>query len=125
MYLKNRFHSVSFLRDSSYVTRFQKFFGLTILPDGEAPEKAHDKANGVGHGSVTQQATKYRIDNYFWFYLFSFGSKLGYELFYSLSFSYCYWNLDSFVCRRLMLVWSDSRSILIIMKINYSILGRF
>ncbi|OTF76193.1 sphingosine-1-phosphate phosphohydrolase-like protein, partial [Euroglyphus maynei] len=48
----------------------------------------------------------YRIRNYLWYYLFSFGARLGYEVFYALSFSYLYWNLDSFICRQLMLIWA-------------------
>ena len=40
------------------------------------------------------------------FWMFTLGAKLGYELFYTLSFSFCFWHLDSWLCRRLMLVWA-------------------
>lgn len=133
MYLSNCFQNMVFaLRDVEYVSRFQRFFGLEVLEE-EAEEDLDSKevnaAGGDGGGkqtttsrravhnegssqsssladSIPSSATRYRINNHFWYYLFSFGSKLGYEFFYSLSFSYCYWNVDSFLCRRLMLVWA-------------------
>lgn len=129
MFMSNCLQKMVFdLRDVGYVSRFQRFFGLQIVnEDGQVEDEsvevndAGDEMNKVTRRSVhtspklsssesepskPPSASQYRIGNYFWYYLFSFGSKLGYELFYSLSFSYCYWNVDSFVCRRLMLVWA-------------------
>ncbi|XP_054154486.1 sphingosine-1-phosphate phosphatase 2-like [Oppia nitens] len=47
----------------------------------------------------------YTIDNKFWYYLFSFGASLGYEMFYASFFPIWFWNIDSAVGRRLVLVW--------------------
>lgn len=115
MFLSNCLQKTVFdLRDVGYVNRFQRFFGLQIVKEDEEDADGGDDLSKV-HSSpkfsssavpTPASAKRYRINNYFWYYLFSFGSKLGYELFYSLSFSYCYWNVDSFVCRRLMLVWA-------------------
>ena len=105
MYLNNCLDSIKFLRDSSYVTRFQQYFGLQIT-DTDNQEETDKERKQYATTSSIPQARKYRINNYFWFYIFSFGAKLGYEIFYSISFSYCYWNLDSLVCRQLMLVWA-------------------
>lgn len=105
MYLNNCFDAITLLRDSCYVTRFQQYFGLQIIHDEPDSEEKTNHRDATVEQYVPQ-ARKYRINNYFWFYLFSFGAKLGYEIFYSISFSYCYWNFDSFVCRRLMLVWA-------------------
>ena len=101
-----------FLHDPALVTRFQQNFGLQILEDESEHEKYYKTNRQIHVGEtrdvVTQKfiSSKYCINSYFWYYLFSFGSKLGYELFYAFSFSYTYWNLDSMLCRKLMLVWA-------------------
>lgn len=103
MYLNKFQEWISCLRDPYLVVRFQRYFGLKSknseaeITSSEIADKKLDS---------TKSGPKYEIENYFWFYLFSFGSKLGYELFYTISFSYCFWNIDQFICRRLMLVWA-------------------
>lgn len=51
------------------------------------------------------QNVDYTIDNMFWYYLFSFGASLGYELFYASFFPFWFWNIDGAVCRRVVNVW--------------------
>lgn len=48
----------------------------------------------------------FKIRNRFLYYLFSLGSALGNETFYCFFFSYWIWNIDGFVCRRLVLIWA-------------------
>lgn len=48
---------------------------------------------------------KYVIRNKFWYYLFSFGAGLGYELFYASFFPIWFWNIDGAVGRRMVLLW--------------------
>ena len=53
----------------------------------------------------SSETIHYVIENQFWYYLFSFGASLGYELFYASFFPIWFWNIDSAVGRRLVLVW--------------------
>ncbi|XP_053290712.1 sphingosine-1-phosphate phosphatase 1 [Pleuronectes platessa] len=48
---------------------------------------------------------EFLIENRFLFYLFTFGTELGNELFYITFFPFVIWNLDAFVGRRLIMVW--------------------
>lgn len=45
------------------------------------------------------------IQNRFLYYLFTFGTELGNELFYITFFPFLSWNVDAFVSRRLVMVW--------------------
>nr|XP_046269708.1 sphingosine-1-phosphate phosphatase 1 [Scatophagus argus]XP_046269709.1 sphingosine-1-phosphate phosphatase 1 [Scatophagus argus] len=48
---------------------------------------------------------EFMIDNRFLYYLFTFGTELGNELFYITFFPFLMWNVDAFVSRRLIMVW--------------------
>ncbi|XP_010877112.1 sphingosine-1-phosphate phosphatase 1 [Esox lucius] len=48
---------------------------------------------------------EFLIENKFLYYLFTFGTELGNELFYITFFPFVIWNVDAYVCRRLILVW--------------------
>ncbi|XP_060821474.1 sphingosine-1-phosphate phosphatase 1-like [Bombus pascuorum] len=48
----------------------------------------------------------YTITNYFWYYLFFFGTELGDEIFYSTFIPFWFWNIDGAVGRRVVLVWA-------------------
>lgn len=41
----------------------------------------------------------------FFYYLFHVGAGLGNEMFYCCFFPYWFWNVDGYVCRRLVLTW--------------------
>lgn len=47
----------------------------------------------------------YKINNKFWYYLFSISASLGYEKFYWGFFPFWFWNIDGAVGRRVVLVW--------------------
>lgn len=108
------------------VAKFQRYFGVDLLtsdPDeikqykngGDSSSK-HVKngklldeiqsselsSGGEGDG---QNNVFYVIRNKFWFYLFSFGAGLGYEVFYATFFPFWFWNIDGAVGRRMVLVW--------------------
>lgn len=53
-------------------------------------------------GDVGQE---FLIENKFLFYLFTFGTELGNELFYITFFPFVIWNVDPLVSRRLIVVW--------------------
>ncbi|XP_076766245.1 sphingosine-1-phosphate phosphatase 2 [Xylocopa sonorina] len=50
--------------------------------------------------------SNYTITNYFWYYLFLFGTNLGDEIFYSTFIPFWFWNIDGAVGRRVVLVWA-------------------
>ncbi|KAJ8356425.1 hypothetical protein SKAU_G00192190 [Synaphobranchus kaupii] len=45
------------------------------------------------------------IENKFLFYLFTFGTELGNEMFFIVFFPFLIWNIDAYVSRRLIVVW--------------------
>lgn len=55
--------------------------------------------------SAKQHSDGYVITRKFWFYLFSFGTALGDELFYASFFPFWFWNIDGAVGRRVVMVW--------------------
>ena len=72
-------------------------------------------ANSSGDTSVDESAYEdleeknvlyYRITNWFWYYVFLFGTQLGDENCYTLLFSFWFWNIDGAVGRRLYLVFN-------------------
>ncbi|XP_060919516.1 sphingosine-1-phosphate phosphatase 1 [Labrus mixtus] len=48
---------------------------------------------------------EFLIENRFLYYMFTFGTELGNELFYITFFPFIMWNMDAFVSRRLIMVW--------------------
>ncbi|XP_076174437.1 sphingosine-1-phosphate phosphatase 2 [Ptiloglossa arizonensis] len=56
--------------------------------------------------SLVAENLNYTISNYFWYYLFLFGTELGDEIFYSTFIPFWFWNIDGAVGRRIVLVWS-------------------
>lgn len=47
----------------------------------------------------------YVVSSSFFYYLFQCGAGLGNEMFYCCFFPYWFWNVDGYVCRRLVLTW--------------------
>ncbi|XP_078036538.1 sphingosine-1-phosphate phosphatase 2 [Augochlora pura] len=58
------------------------------------------------HLSSTRDDSDYAISNYFWYYLFLFGTQLGDEIFYSTFIPFWFWNIDGVIGRRVVLVWA-------------------
>ncbi|XP_076655004.1 sphingosine-1-phosphate phosphatase 2 [Halictus rubicundus] len=58
------------------------------------------------HLPTTSENSNYTITNYFWYYLFLFGTQLGDEIFYSTFIPFWFWNIDGAVGRRVVLVWA-------------------
>lgn len=61
----------------------------------------------------------YVVTNWFWYYLFVFGTLLGDEVFYASFIPFWFWNIDGAVGRRIVMVWA------IIMYIGMYILHSF
>lgn len=54
-------------------------------------------------GDVGQE---FLIHNKLLFYLFTFGTELGNEMFFIIFFPFLFWNVDALVSRRLIVVWA-------------------
>lgn len=57
--------------------------------------------------SLTEEVgQEFLIQNRFFFYLFTFGTELGNEMFFIIFFPFLFWNIDALVSRRLIIVWA-------------------
>ncbi|XP_056250307.1 sphingosine-1-phosphate phosphatase 1-like [Seriola aureovittata] len=74
---------------------------------GEVPGRSRSSTvKPLRRNSLTGDAgQEFLIENRFLYYLFTFGTELGNELFYITFFPFVIWNLDAFVGRRLIMVW--------------------
>ena len=62
------------------------------------PLRKNSLTGDVGHEFI--------INNKFLFYLFTFGTELGNEMFFIVFFPFVFWNVDTLVSRRLIIVWA-------------------
>ncbi|KOC63517.1 Sphingosine-1-phosphate phosphatase 1 [Habropoda laboriosa] len=84
-------------KGNSYVKSEKKFIGVAETNACMLNEKQH---------SPTVIISNYTITNYFWYYLFLFGTELGDEIFYCTFIPFWLWNIDGVVGRRVVLVWA-------------------
>ncbi|XP_072888118.1 sphingosine-1-phosphate phosphatase 2-like isoform X1 [Hemitrygon akajei] len=117
---------LSRLRGPELVAQFQWRCGLRPLPGAELAgrrspetgkrttrvsaagswrEPGRTESNGALSGTVIP-LKKYKIENYFLYYLFLFAATLGQEVFYITFLPFCYWNIDPHVARRVINVWA-------------------
>lgn len=82
--------AVNYLKKPELVAKIQEFFGVKTCKD----VKKSDKQKG------------YEVTNKFWYYTFVLGTALGDEIFYSCFIPFWFWNVDGFVGRRVVLVWT-------------------
>ncbi|XP_036276723.1 sphingosine-1-phosphate phosphatase 2 isoform X1 [Pipistrellus kuhlii] len=118
------------LQDSQLVARFQRRCGLFPAPeddprdDGAGLAEGAARAPGADHRSTANgkdagapangllraaapqaYVEKYIVKNYFYYYLFRFSAALGQEVFYITFLPFTHWNIDSFLSRRLVIIW--------------------
>lgn len=72
------------------MARIQEYFGV---------RRSDDEKKQEVHGGFT-------VTNKFWYYVFVLGTALGDEIFYSCFIPFWFWNVDGFVGRRVVLVWT-------------------
>lgn len=107
-------HSVSLcerLNSPFLVERIQNYYGVHRLPVVKNGHRA--SSNGVVNGGDVKRCSfgadtsvPCRVDRRLWYYVFRFGSLLGYEAFYASFFPFILWNWDAVVCRRVLFVWA-------------------
>ncbi|KAM4633234.1 sphingosine-1-phosphate phosphatase 1-like [Polymixia lowei] len=65
------------------------------------------RAKPLRRNSLTgDMGQEFIIHNKFLFYLFTFGTELGNEMFFIVFFPFLFWNVDALVSRRLIVVWA-------------------
>ncbi|XP_040919900.1 sphingosine-1-phosphate phosphatase 1-like [Toxotes jaculatrix] len=86
---------------------------ITVRPDGSAAAAAANvdsdtaRAKPLRKNSLTGDVgQEFLIHNKFLFYLFTFGTELGNEMFFIVFFPFLFWNIDALVSRRLIVVWA-------------------
>lgn len=84
--------------------------GPSLAGTGVDSSGSTERSSGIvkplRKNSLTGDAgQEFLIENRFLFYLFTFGTELGNELFYIIFFPFIAWNVDAFVSRRLIMVW--------------------
>ena len=71
-----------------------------FIHNGDAP-----KAGSEDPARNTKQKPNFVVENSLLYYIFSFGASLGNEIFYIVLFSFGLWTFDSYVCRKISLIW--------------------
>lgn len=75
-------------------------------PDGPTAAETV-RAKPLRRNSLTGDVgQEFLIHNKFLFYLFTFGTELGNEMFFIVFFPFLFWNIDALVSRRLIVVWA-------------------
>ncbi|XP_041132553.1 sphingosine-1-phosphate phosphatase 1-like [Polyodon spathula] len=68
--------------------------------------RAEEKKKPLRKNSLTGEAgQEFVIGNRALYYMFTFGTELGNELFYITFFPFFIWNIDAYVSRRLIVIW--------------------
>uniref|UniRef100_A0A182JYB0 Phosphatidic acid phosphatase type 2/haloperoxidase domain-containing protein n=1 Tax=Anopheles christyi TaxID=43041 RepID=A0A182JYB0_9DIPT len=120
---------LEYLKSPELVVKVQEYFGIEYVRNSSSSSKLSKTTNAHGNGTangkgvsqrngftaVSQPNTEkkiddndnaYRVTNYFWYVLFIIGTELGDELFYATFIPFWFWNIDSAVGRRVVMVWS-------------------
>ena len=104
--------------DPKYVVKFQEKFGVKLIEENENDETSQDASETknekrglrprvrVGEKSAKEARASHKIENRFWYYLFTFGAFLGDDAFYISFYPFWIWNIDGAVGRRLCVTWS-------------------
>ncbi|KAG9336615.1 hypothetical protein JZ751_002962 [Albula glossodonta] len=85
--------------------------GVQCTPENDADCQIEDSnlkstVKPLRKNSLTgDTGQEFLIEKKFLYYLFTFGTELGNELFYITFFPFFMWNVDAYVCRRLIVVW--------------------
>ncbi|XP_072547470.1 sphingosine-1-phosphate phosphatase 2 [Salminus brasiliensis] len=112
--------AVSHLSSSELVARFQRACGLFPVAreklNGHAGNHGEEERirNGTARGQrkhhdeheSSYSTAKYEVRNWPLYFLFVVSATLGNEVFYISFLPFIHWNLDPFLCRRLVNIWA-------------------
>ncbi|KAF3849840.1 hypothetical protein F7725_019559 [Dissostichus mawsoni] len=80
---------------------------ITAGPEAPSVDPDTTRAKPLRKNSLTGDVgQEFLIHNKFLFYLFTFGTELGNEMFFIVFFPFLFWNIDALVSRRLIVVWA-------------------
>ncbi|XP_057380849.1 sphingosine-1-phosphate phosphatase 2-like [Daphnia carinata] len=117
---------ILYLNEPIHVANIQRYFGLERR---ESPifKKSTQCATTNSHSTPTDNPKEvctsssdgessesdlepqdYVIHNYYWYWLFKFGTMLGDEIFYASVFPFWFWNIDGAAGRRIINIWALS-----------------
>ncbi|OQV24551.1 Sphingosine-1-phosphate phosphatase 2 [Hypsibius exemplaris] len=85
-----------------------------VVPSGSAMDTV--RATREEEKMRSEMAPDFVIHSRLLYYLFRFGSSLGYEAFYATFFPIWTWNIDGAVCRRVVFMWVTTMYIGQLMK---------
>lgn len=93
------------------VERIQNYYGvhrLAVVKNGHTCKSSNGAVHGGGKRCSVgaDSSVPCRVERRLWYYVFRFGSLLGYEAFYASFFPFILWNWDAVVCRRVLFVWA-------------------
>ncbi|GAA6074990.1 sphingosine-1-phosphate phosphatase 2 [Tachysurus ichikawai] len=103
---------VSYLSSSELVAGFQRACGLFPAPRAThvRSTKTHRLANGTSptcqDGEHAENGRTCDVRNWPLYFLFVVSANLGNEVFYISFLPFIHWNLDPFLCRRLVNMWA-------------------
>ena len=117
----------NWLVSSRTVSSIQRYFGLQSIEEPPSSltkgvnqslatrehininDGVHDRHQSpktkINSESATNEMPRYTVNNWFWYYLFGFGSSLGDDIFYFAFYPFWFYNLSPWVIRRVILVW--------------------
>lgn len=83
----------------------------TVGPEGTSAaagvESDTVRSKPLRRNSLTEEVgQEFLVHNKFLFYLFTFGTELGNEMFFIIFFPFLFWNIDALASRRLIIVWA-------------------
>ncbi|XP_071399839.1 sphingosine-1-phosphate phosphatase 1-like [Centroberyx affinis] len=99
-------NSSSVVGNGAAVPESSKTAGDETGPQGSGmPDSG--RAKPLRRNSLTGDVgQEFIIHNKLLFYLFTFGTELGNEMFFIIFFPFLFWNVDALVSRRLIVVWA-------------------
>ncbi|XP_054713474.1 sphingosine-1-phosphate phosphatase 2-like [Uloborus diversus] len=105
---KSRLNNIITIKYASDCVNYGLHQRKTVSSDSENSKSSPFTSDGEEQSDVdsdSENSVQCRIDSKFWYYFFSFGAGLGYEMFYASFFPFWIWNIDGAVCRRVINVW--------------------
>ncbi|XP_059485082.1 sphingosine-1-phosphate phosphatase 1-like [Neocloeon triangulifer] len=118
---------IDYFNDPHLVLKIQNYFGVFRKSEKKFPGKDENSSTKLRRRKSKTESTPssdendvqsvyssdsevesedFVVTNKFWYYLFTFGTILGDELFYAMFIPFWFWNVDGAVGRRFVMVWA-------------------